>query len=155
MQNLEGELRNGSGKVTFEPRSEGTVATSTTISRKGFPEGTARAKVVRWQLVWSLEAGTEGWKESSKVGDVTDPGKELGFYSHCTEAYGNCNLECDMIWFTSLKDDLFYSTENEMVAVRIKKKETERGKGAISSGVTLLSRAKQCSSKTATLHSKQ
>ena len=31
------------------------------------------------------------------VDNAVGPGNELGFYSHSTEDYRNCNLECDMI----------------------------------------------------------
>lgn len=51
---VEGVLWSSSGKVTFGLRSEGTVATSTAISRKGFPEETAGAKAMRWEPEWSF-----------------------------------------------------------------------------------------------------
>lgn len=50
MQNLKKvELWSSTGKVTFKLRSEGTVATSTVISRKGSPEEITGAKAVSWE----------------------------------------------------------------------------------------------------------
>lgn len=52
-------------------------------------------------------------------------GKEFGFLLFATETFGNFNQECDMIWFTSLKDYLVYSMEKGIAVVRIGEKERE------------------------------
>lgn len=63
MQNLKEDLWNSSETVTFELRSEGTVATSFVILGKGLPEETARAAALRWEPAGSLEQNDnqEGW----------------------------------------------------------------------------------------------
>lgn len=74
------------------------------------------------------------------------PGKELGFTLIATEAHETFNQECDITYFTSLKDYLFYSMEKGIAVMRIGKRGVAGGGHFSWSCITMKTR---CCSKAA------